>query len=414
MHDDLFQEPPWPAVIVGQKFPFSGDVLSPSRTHHLFPQSTPFQLQRLFEVQPDARQWLSDKLLVDLLRYPELIGSVHLLLPNPVLRSVHARLYTADDGSEGTLIQLVARRGKTAKGLEITLTEHRPTGICARHQSVVDKAYFLISHRARAEQVELTIVCPDRGILDWHQPFGFVRQINVTGSFVGATKRVVVPGKPDEPVTSYDVAMKTPGWSRPRGDAAVAGDIPTRLRSSDFERQRADEAERLGQKWFHGNRSEAETVIRELIGKARQRVWIVDPYFATTELFGFALATTYDDIDVVVLAAGDELQKDDLVVPSMEAGEVLLNQVRSNPQMSRIKVRVMTGIPAVHDRFLVIDDQVWLTGNSLNHVGERAGMMISIPEPSVVIEKLDDLINHAQRTKDLATWVANRKAGGES
>jgi hypothetical protein len=74
----------------------------------------------------------------------------------------------------------------------------------------------------------------------------------------------------------------------------------------------------------------------------------------------------------------------------------------------------MTGTPAVHDRFLVIDDQVWLTGNSLNSIGERAGMMISLPEPSVAVDKLNQVIHHAQRTKTLSDWVANRTAGGES
>jgi hypothetical protein len=250
---DLFQEPPWPAVIVGQKFPFSGDVSSPSRTHHLFPESTPPELVRLFEVQPDARQWVSDRLLVDLLRYPELAGSVHLLMPNPVLRSANVRLHSAEDGSEGSQIHLIARQGKTAQGLELTLTEHRPTGICAVHRVIAQMPYFVIPHRARTEQVELIISCPERGILEWQQPFGFVRQVSISGSLVGATKRVVVPTKSGEEAKSYDVHMKTPSWSSTKGDVVLAGGIPARLRSTEFDRQRTDEAERLGQKWFHGN-----------------------------------------------------------------------------------------------------------------------------------------------------------------
>ena len=410
---ELIQEPPWPSMIVGDKIPVSGDVSSPSRTHHLFPQSTPPELKRLFEVQPDARKWVSDRLLVDLQRYPELVGSVHLLLPNPVLRSAHVLLHTANYGSEGCQIHLVARQGKTAHGLEVTLTEHRPTGICAVHRIAAQQPYFVIPHNARTEQVELIISCPERGILDWQQPFGFVRELNISGSLVGATKRVIVPGKNGE-TEHYDVPMTTPGWSNTIGDAAQAGSIPTQLRSSEFDRQRADEAERLGQKWFHGNHSEATTFIRDLIGKARKRVWIVDPYFATTELFSFALATAYDDIDVVILTSGEEPKKTDQIDHSREAGEVLLRQLESRQEMSHIKVRVMTGTPAVHDRFLVTDDKVWLTGNSLNSIGDRAGMMISVPEPSVVVDKLNEVIHHAQRTKELSAWVANRKAGGES
>lgn len=410
---ELYQEPPWPSVIVGHQIPVFGDVSSPSRTHHLFPQSTPPELERLFEVQPNARQWISDRLLVDLLRYPELSGSVHLLLPNPVLRSAHVTLHTAKDGAEGSRIHLIAREGKTAHGIEVTLTEHRPTGICAVHRITVQQPYFVIPHNARTEQVELIISCPERGILDWQEPFGFVREVNISGSLVGATKRVIIPGKNGE-TDHYDVPMKTAGWSSTRRDAVLAGGIPARLRSSEFDRQRADEAARLGQKWFHGSHSEATTFIRDLIGKARKRVWIVDPYFATAEFFGFALATAYDDLDVVILTSGEELKKTDQIDAAREAGEVLLSQLESRKDMSHIKVRVMTGTPAVHDRFLVIDDKVWLTGNSLNSIGDRAGMMISVPEPSVVVDKLNEIIHHAQRTKKLSEWVANRKAGGES
>ena len=258
-------------MIVGHKIPVSGDVSSPSRTHHLFPQSTPPKLEHLFEVQPDARQWVSDRVLIDLLRYPELVGSVHLLLPNPVLRSVHVSLHKADDGSEGSQIRLVARQGKTARGLELTLTEHRSTGICAVHRITAQQPYFIIPHNTRTEQIELIISCPERGILEWKQPFGFVREINISGSIVGTTKRVIIQNKNGD-TDRYDVPMKTPGWSNKIGDAVLAGGISTRLRSSEFDRQRAGEAERLGQKWFHGNNNEATTFIRDLIGKALNRV----------------------------------------------------------------------------------------------------------------------------------------------
>jgi hypothetical protein len=278
------------------------------------------------------------------------------------------------------------------------------------HRVTAKEPYFVIPHRARAEQVELTISCPERGVLDWQQPFGFVREINISGSIMGTTKQVVVPGKAGAS-EQYDVRMAMPGWSNSIGESVTVGGIPARLRTSEMQRERADEAERLGQKWFHGNRSEATTYIRSLIGKARSRVWIVDPYFATTELFSFALATAYSDIDVVILTGGDALKSADQVDDTREAGEVLWDQIKNSPQMARIKIQVMTGVPAVHDRFLVIDDKVWLTGNSLNSIGERAGMMIALPEPSAVVEKLNAIINDAQRTKGLSTWVTDRAAG---
>ena len=409
--DQLFQEPQWPALILGSKFPFFGDIASSARTHHLFPSSMPAEIARLFELQPESRQWVSDRIFCSLARFPELVGSVHLIAPNPILRRVSHRLHVGDDGAEGSRIQLIARQGHIPAGLEITLKEHRPTGICAIHQTVATGPFVFIPHVARTEQVELIVRCPERGVLEWQEPTGFMRSATISGSLVGARKRVMVPGKDGAGSTPYEVSLVERGWTNTVGEAGPAGGIPARLRSSEFDRRRADDAARLGQKWFHGNRDEATVFIRGLIAGARERVWIVDPYFATTELFSFALATAYQDVEVVVLTSGSlALQKADEVVPAMEAGEALLRQLAGREDMKHVQVRVMTGIPTVHDRFLVIDEAVWFTGNSLNSIGERAGMMISLPEPSVVIEKLDAVMRDPVRTKDLSAWVSDRKA----
>lgn len=406
---ELFAEPNWPALILGGKFHFHGEVPSTTRTHHLYPQSIPTEISHLFGLHPEARQWVSDHLFVSLLRYPELTGSIHLLAPNPVLRAAELRLHVADDGTEGSRIHLVTREGYAVEGLQLTLTEHRPTGICAVHQVAVQEPYLIIPHESVTEQVELTVSCPTRGLLEWQEPVGFVRQIKISSHLVAAEKRITVPGKAGEAPENYTVRLMSEGGSNTQGITAMSGGIPSRLRMNEAARQKADEAERLGQKWFHGDRAEATAFIRGLIGKARQRVWIVDPYFATIELFGFALATTYSDIEVVILTSGYLVLKNpDETDPNVEAGEMLLKQLSGRSETAHVKVRVMTGMATVHDRFLVIDDDVWFTGNSLNSIGERAGMMISLPEPASVITKLEAVINDGIRTKSLADWVAQR------
>ena len=187
--------------------------------------------------------------------------------------------------------------------------------------------------------------------------------------------------------------------------------LPAALRKREFERKRSDEAERLGQRWFHRSRTEATEFVRSIIGTARERVWIVDPYFAAPELFSFALATTHAAAKVVILTgASTAMQTPDSIDSTIEAGEQLLRAL-SRTEMSHIEVKVMTGdMPTVHDRFLVIDEAVWFTGNSLNSLGERAGMMISVPAPDVVAAKLQSILDDPVRTKTLADWVAARRA----
>jgi hypothetical protein len=44
--------------------------------------------------------------------------------------------------------------------------------------------------------------------------------------------------------------------------------------------------------------------------------------------------------------------------------------------------------PPLHDRFLVIDDEVLFLGNSLNALGDRASLILSVPDSEPILAKL--------------------------
>jgi len=61
-----------------------------------------------------------------------------------------------------------------------------------------------------------------------------------------------------------------------------------------------------------------------------------------------------------------------------------------------VEVMVLPGkSPALHDRFLVVDEEVWFLGNSLNTLGVRASMIIKLPNPDEVIRKLEEMLKQA-------------------
>lgn len=412
-HEPLLEEPLWPQLVVGTKFPVSGDVPSSVRAHHLYAEAVPPLIQKLFDLQPELRDWASDCIFASFARYPELAGSVHLLAPNPVFRSLHVRLHVSEDGRESTAIELTPRAGMSSEGLEATVIEHRPTGICAyQTQTFGAYPYMLVKHVGAVEEVELFLRCPRRGLLEWQAPSSYIRAFSMNMSIVNARKRISVPQPDGKPAEVYEVPLSEVGSTSTHREPGGPTVLPARLRRQEFERRRTDEAERLGQKWLHRSRTEATEFVRSLIGSARERVWIVDPYFAAPELFSFALATTHAAAKVVILTgATTAMQSEDSVDKTIEAGEQLLRTLQGQKVMSHIEVRVMTGdMPTVHDRFLVIDNAVWFTGNSLNSLGERAGMMISVPAPDVVVAKLEGIMNDSVRTKTLGDWVAARRA----
>jgi hypothetical protein len=412
LHERLFPEPPWPHLSTTENFVAVSDVVGALRVHHLMPRNCPPVLSQLCDAAPAAVAWLCSELGIDFLRHPEQFGSVHLLLPNPVLRDVQIRLHIDEQGAEKSVLRLSPRRNHSAGGLEVMMLEHRPTGVSAIQTVTAMGPYLEIPHAGTAEKFELFIRCPERGILVWKKDRSYLTEMHFGLEVTGAQKVIRVPGKDG---LSFNVEVRERVSERVIGKSPRANGIPARLRKGQYERQRTLAAEGLGQKWLHRNQEEATSFVRQLIGAAKHRVWIIDPYFATAELFSFAAATGYLDTEVIILTgASTALTKPDAHDKGKEAGEVMLLNT-SQSDLKHIQVRVMTGaIPTVHDRFLVIDDDVWFTGNSLNSLGERAGMMIKLPAPEPVIDKISQVLHDPDRTKPLDEWVQQRLATRES
>lgn len=51
--------------------------------------------------------------------------------------------------------------------------------------------------------------------------------------------------------------------------------------------------------------------------------------------------------------------------------------------------------PKLHDRFMCIDNNIWLIGSSLNAIGDRAAIMMKLPDPKPVSASLQDMLANA-------------------
>jgi hypothetical protein len=70
--------------------------------------------------------------------------------------------------------------------------------------------------------------------------------------------------------------------------------------------------------------------------------------------------------------------------------ETQLTAARAAREVNHTIVRVMTGKhPAIHDRFLIVDDRAWLLGSSLGAFGERGSMLVELPFPTQVLPELE-------------------------
>ncbi|SEH67337.1 VPA1262 family N-terminal domain-containing protein [Magnetospirillum fulvum] len=403
----LAQEPCWPFLTSTNNLPFHswGTV----RSHHLLQARTPDAAQRPL-VDRKALAWLQDRLYFSLLQYGEWLGSINLVAPNPVLRAIHHTL-SVDHQGEGSDFHAIVRQGHNISGLVLYAAEHRHQGVANLQSIPLLKAYQRIAHVGRTERVSLAVVCPQRGILEWMEPLPFLRTISISGSMLGTEKEVHVPDTLRRKGETYRATVRSLEQTSVMGEESASTHISTFLYSQEAKRRQNAEAERSGQKLFNGSPDEARDFVRQLIGRARCQVIIVDPYFATTELFAFALAITDHATDVTILTSSGCMRSKDQTIPDREAGEVLLHQAEHlGKQGEQLKIMVMGGDSApIHDRFLVIDDTVWLSGNSLNAIGERAGLLMKVPAPGQITD-LIEIILADTATKPLKLWVEERLA----
>jgi len=396
------EEPTWPTLVTTAEMPF---VPFSARAHHLL-QLTLLPQVQLVRDDAKAMGWLSEHVFFDFLKYPEQVGSLHLVAQNPVYRSFRHTLGKMPDGREASDIHFIARKGQSLGNLSLHMDECRPMGKVDCRTYPVTSPYMQIPHVGRTDRIGISVLSDTYGVLDFYEPACFLGQLNFNMSIGGTTKIIEIPGADGE---TYEVPVYAEGTSMVVGETSTEKSAADHLHIAKTKRETLARAEKLGQMWFYDNPTEARDFIRAQIGLARRRLMIIDPYFASVELYNYALATRFADVKVDIVTSSEVLKKYDKVQNLREAGDVLLQQLEAHKELAKFNVTVMTGnnVSPIHDRFLVIDDTVWFVGNSLHTIGQRAGMMIKLPNPLPVLQDLESIIqgDHAQ---PLADWVAWR------
>ncbi|MDX7952432.1 VPA1262 family N-terminal domain-containing protein [Lichenihabitans sp. Uapishka_5] len=419
--NSLSADLPWPelGLFVGAErvedgmryeLPFLSDWHDQPRVHRSL--SSPDPRLEAIAADPGTRAWLAERTFVDFGTHPEWIGGLAMVAPNPVWhRLERRRLPPADNVGEGrTLVNIVPRPGASIAGVEITSFQER-AGLATRlEQQCLEgtRTFAVFGHGGRNHAEGLLITCPQRGMLYWSKPAAFASTLTLSSSIVGGARRYSSPvGRgAAASVDAFDVTDVV-------DEVTVVGDPVTPrdgLVAGAARRGRQAAAQRLGQRWFADDHGNAAAFLRSLIGAARKSVGIYDPYVTGLELFRFAHAVTRASVQVRILTSAMPFHQTDKSVETerldeLEREVVRLEAARGSPE--RAKVKVLRGDPPpLHDRFLVVDDNVWFTGNSLGSLGGRAGMIIRLPDPDPVIEELAGLFDKAE---EVGVFLARRR-----
>jgi hypothetical protein len=420
----LGPEPEPGRLVVAREPPIIAKWHEGTRLHRMVPLAEPPYPVATFLTRAQnsprwmtLRTWIADRVHCDLLAMDDCLGGMILLVPNPLIRRFSETPVRQADGGSHLLIQAIARCNQSLATVLVRFREERSDGISILSSARLDedgRASF--DCPGSLEQVQVEVECDVRGPLMITSPgyfiggdiridmYAFVRQFMVAlparRKDEGLTTRAVTSMQPlqqsqqerqGQPAPSIRLsALKSLRMAKSGTDAPGA---PWR---------RAEEEEHI----FLDNRTAASMFLRGLVARARETVIFVDPYFDHRDLYEYALEVQWPSCIVTVLTGRGEPKWADRL-PDWEGavrrGEKLLEAVQTiNDRLARasrrtIDVLVMGGpVRTYHDRFLVVDENVWHCGHSFNRIGSgEVSLVTSLRKPRAMMAMISADISQA-------------------
>jgi hypothetical protein len=362
-------------------------------------------------------KFLAKRLHINLREYPEYLGSVTLVAPDPIVASIDCQMIKKNNGEEAVFYRIVPRSGQFLSDLTLTTLDYQTGLLTGIESQPIPSDGVVVLPKGKCDgEYGYAIKHNEQGVLRYFSPKSFIRSIQVNMGIIAKTLNVSVPWgeSPEAPLTKYSVRRTEPADTITSGETSYAENPSSRVWIVSHNRQIAAMAENLDQRWFPtGTREQAMNFIRQRIGQARERILIADPYFGVLQIPQYLLAVTSDTVRIEILTSSlafqnknspeairyrvetHKGQKNIMLGKGLSGFESAL-QVLKDAGQNEVFVKVLSGSPKLHDRFLVVDNMVWFIGGSLNNLGVRASMIIKLPNPNPVLVELDKMCDEAE------------------
>lgn len=382
-------EPEWPHLnLVVQPFaplPCVPATLACPRVHHRL-TAAPHPTQSVWS---DAERSTASAALAPVVGFrlddrPHLWESLRLVLPNPIVRSVGTRL--VPDGTDECLgVTLIPRRHAALADLFVTVWEERGPLIHPLARFRPTQPRTLVRARGVREATALTIDSDRLGRIYVSEPAPFIAAFGLQMHLMSGKRRVTAQ-RPDKTTVAYEVPVHGHTEHSLIGSPkkATTIDLLRGVQRADEEKRRATSDEEI---WFAGNRDAAQARLRALIERASDRVWVVDYFFGAADAGVLlpAIGSLRARVRVLTSREGFGARAHEAARALERVAKQLVRDLRMQP----IEVRVMQGQAEIHDRFLVVDDRVYLLGSSVNNYGERGTMLVRLRGTTPVLEAIE-------------------------
>lgn len=342
----------------------------------------------------------------DLAKMTEHLGNIYLCACNPYLREYDLSLLDYD---RDLLISLEERDGKTIIGNRLVLEEDRAGNPGFNIERIISN---------RLERIELPHF-PAKLITKIYDANGYLIE-NHTGVWTNLSIGMQVQTAVLNLTVQDGDKTKTMEIPKYSAEKPIAiGKYDTTLTWYLKNQQRAREIQDLEDRkefiFFSGSdadKEKARTIVGEIINKANKRCIFLDPYFGAVDLyFVYILKSVSIPVQIISSAAhlGNKIAKD---VSTTHADLLLkeLDEFRQKFTYQRIECKVLKGSnkSPLHDRYIVIDEAVYLLGSSFNEFGSRATTLVKVVAPEQMIRKALDWWADAEN-ETIEDYVTKKK-----
>ena len=225
--------------------------------------------------------------------------------------------------AETMAYKLVTRQGQRLDGLRLEIVNERLVGgrMTPFVHEFSDDAIAILEFPAEIHKEVLSITHPNYGLLSWHDPVPLLRTIHTRMGMLQRRKTIQVPaGGRKRSGYDYEVDEFGDAGEVVTGDDLNALDVLSRFTEAGSRRDRRQAASDYDQQWFYRAPSEAAQYVRQVIGRARAMVLIVDPYFAGRGLFAFGHAIRRPEVALRILTSTQGLKEAARGGPSIDPG----------------------------------------------------------------------------------------------
>jgi hypothetical protein len=375
--------------------PFIGNI--PARIHRRLGSQNGFDVML---ADNEAVTFVARRLHIDLRLYREYLGSVALVTPDPVLKKIdHFMIPASSNRGERIFYRFVPRTGASLAGLKLTtfdeqahlLTDLSTYDIPTDGIMDVDKGDCVGSYG-------YVVTHPEHGVLVYSPPNPFVRQISINSQAIssGGMKVSVPTGESaNSPRIEYQAVQRSSLATQSLiGKASRIPNVSGRIATAAAYREKIASGKQYGQRWFSdGSREEAMRFVQGELRRAKTRIMIVDPYLAGLQLGQFLYAVNPEATTLTLLTSGLAFKTKGEEPSKIEDFSQRLAQLEKDANVVAQTYVLQSAV--LHDRFLVVDDAVWFLGNSLNTLGEKASLIVKIPNPDEVIDQIEGMLKQS-------------------